>query len=140
MKRIIVCLMLPCIIILVAACNNSHQKENVSKYNYVGEKSFSDISFVRDSIYMEGVDPLGVYSREGGIVPNQESAIGIAEIVLFNIYGEEKIVKQRPYNISLINNSYWQIDGNLKEGYEGGCFHISIDKRDGRILSIFHEK
>lgn len=36
-----------------------------------------------------------------GSIPNDSTAIRIAETILYKVYGENNIVRQRPYNIAL---------------------------------------
>ncbi|WP_338839507.1 YbbC/YhhH family protein [Flavobacterium ginsenosidimutans] len=73
------------------------------------------------------------------IIKDSITAIEIAEPILFDIYGKEKIEKQRPYEIYLLEN-YWVISGTLPENYLGGTFLIIIDARNSRIIKITHGK
>jgi len=74
-----------------------------------------------------------------GLVPDQKTAIAIAEAVLFHVYGEKAIREQRPYIVKHIRDK-WIIDGAPPpRGMAGGSFHIIISQRDGRILEITHE-
>lgn len=66
----------------------------------------------------------------------KQTIIKIAEAALFQIYGKENILKQRPYKTYRINN-FWLIKGTLK-GYIGGVFQIIIDDRTGEIKRITH--
>lgn len=66
----------------------------------------------------------------------KQTIIKIAEAALFQIYGKENILKQRPYKTYRINN-FWLIEGTLK-GYIGGVFQIIIDDRTGEIKRITH--
>lgn len=139
-KNIALFLCLICMCVVYLACNQNHHKETMTKYKYMGEKTISNVNFERDTIYAEGADPYGVYNKKDGVVPSPKIAVEIAEVILFHIYGKESIERQQPYSVSLVNKYMWNINGRLKKGYEGGCFHITIDKRDGRILQISHEK
>lgn len=105
-------------------------------YNYKGAIEVENLSFDKDTIYTDGANPYGVYN----IVPNEEIAVWIAEKILFHRYGKNIIISQRPYEVSLLNDYVWKIGGTLPRNTEGGCFHIFIDKRDGRILQMWHEK
>lgn len=69
----------------------------------------------------------------------KETVIKIAELVLFQIYGKENILKQRPYKTYRINN-FWLIEGRLKKMQIGGVFQIIIDDRTGEIKRITHGK
>ncbi len=68
-----------------------------------------------------------------------ETAVSIAESILFQIYGKEKILDEKPYKIFHIDN-YWLIEGTLKKDYLGGVFQIIIDDRTGEIKRITHGK
>ena len=68
----------------------------------------------------------------------KQTIIKIAEAALFQIYGKENILKQRPYKTYRINN-FWLIEGTLKS-YFGGVFQIIIDDRTGEIKRITHGK
>ncbi|SRR5579884_1148726 len=78
-----------------------------------------------------------LFERKGGLVPDQQTAVRIAEAVLFPIYGEKTIRDQRPYQIKL-ENGKWTIDGSLPPGMVGGTFHIVILQRDARVLEVGH--
>jgi len=75
-----------------------------------------------------------------GIISNDSTAIKMAELILFNIYGECSIVKQRPYNIVLKLDSIWCIQGELSNGWDGGVFYIELNKKTGKVEKIFHDK
>jgi hypothetical protein len=87
--------------------------ENNSRYNFVDNKRL----IIKDSI----------------------TAINIAETILFDIYGKEKIEGEKPYEIYLIDN-YWLIKGTLAKGWKGGTFLIIIDGRNSKVLKITHGK
>lgn len=46
------------------------------------------------------------------LVKTEQSAIRIAEPILFDIYGKERILSERPYGVHKIHN-YWYIAGSL---------------------------
>lgn len=73
------------------------------------------------------------------IVKDSATAINIAEIVLFNIFGKENIEKQKPYEIDFIRN-YWIIEGSLPQGFKGGTFIIILNAKDAKIIKISHGK
>ena len=73
------------------------------------------------------------------IIKDSLTAINIAEPILFSIYGKENIIKERPYEIYLIDN-YWIIKGTLPEDWDGGTFLIIIDSRNCKIIRITHGK
>ena len=76
-------------------------------------------------------------------VPNEETALLIAEAVLGSVYGEDTLYT-KPYSgtYDRIRNA-WIITGNLPEPTEGqlingGVPEIVIGKRDGKILKMYH--
>lgn len=77
---------------------------------------------------------------EKGVIPNDSTAIKIGETILFNVYGERNIVKQRPYNIVLKQDSIWCIQGTLSSEWDGGVFYIELNKNTGKVEKIFHDK
>jgi len=74
-----------------------------------------------------------------GYVPDEKTAVRIAEAVLSPIYGEDHIIKERPFHASL-KDGVWTVSGSLPEGWIGGTAVIHIDKRTGAILSHIHYK
>ena len=85
-----------------------------------------------------GVDP---WKEPGGLVPDAEAAIKIAEAILFPIYGEDTIKRERPYNAEL-KNGFWYVHGSMPKGSGpltvGGTFFISISQWDGRVIEVGH--
>ncbi|MBV6319868.1 YbbC/YhhH family protein [Duganella violaceipulchra] len=81
-----------------------------------------------------GESPL---TSKNGAVLNEETAKKIAEAILIPIYGKNAIEKQKPFSVSLKNDT-WVISGYLPEDMLGGTFLIIICKQDGRIIKITH--
>lgn len=75
-------------------------------------------------------------SKEG-LVPDEETAIKVAEVVLFRLYGEEGITSQRPYKVRKEDDVWW-ISGTLKENELGSVFGIAISKQTCAILHLEH--
>ena len=72
-----------------------------------------------------------------GLVPDKETAIKIAEVVLFRLYGEEAIISQRPYKVRQEDDIWW-ISGTIKENEFGSVFNIAISKQSGAVLHLKH--
>lgn len=82
--------------------------------------------------------------RPEGFVPNESTAITIAEAVLAPIYGPELIAKERPFTATL-NGDTWTVKGSLpKAGPDeivmGGVAIVKISKRNGCILLVGHSQ
>jgi len=75
-----------------------------------------------------------------GWVPDEKTAITIAEIVLVRSYGE-KILNEKPFEAHLNEDStVWVVQGYLKAGFKGGVAQILIQKNDCKVLSYTHGK
>jgi len=84
------------------------------------------------------------YVPPEGYVPNEETAIRIAEAVWIPIYGKEKIEGEKPFRARL-QDGVWTVVGTLprrKNGRRtaGGVAIAEIAKRDGRVLRVSHGK
>jgi NTF2 fold immunity protein len=80
-----------------------------------------------------------IFERKGGLVADKETAIRIAEAILFPIYGEKNIRAQQPYHARL-KDGKWIIDGAPPpQGFAGGSFHVVILQRDARVVEIYHD-
>jgi hypothetical protein len=73
------------------------------------------------------------------VIKDKSTAIGVAEEMLFRIYGKENIVKQRPYESYLIDG-YWVINGTLPHNWVGGTFLIILNSTDGKVIKQTHGK
>lgn len=73
-----------------------------------------------------------------GYVPDEETAIKIAEAVWLPIYGEN-VKDEKPFHASLKNDSIWIVEGTLHTEL-GGVARAEIQKRDGKILRVIHGK
>ena len=73
------------------------------------------------------------------LIKDKETAIAIAETILFNIYGKKNIKRQRPYECYLIDG-YWYVSGTLAKGGVGGVFEIIISSKDGGVIKLMHGK
>ena len=72
------------------------------------------------------------------LIPNKETAIELAELILFKVYGKDEIISERPYNVYQARG-YWYIDGTLKTQF-GGTFEIIFNSKDGQIIRLCHGK
>jgi hypothetical protein len=70
-----------------------------------------------------------------GLVPDKGTAIKIAEVILFRLYGQENITSQKPYVVTQDENIWW-VCGTLKEGMLGSSFKIAISQQTAAILYL----
>jgi hypothetical protein len=73
------------------------------------------------------------------VIKDSITAVAVAEAILFNIYGKQEIIYERPYEIYLISN-HWVLMGTLPKGSDGGTFLIILDAKDSRVLKMTHGK
>jgi hypothetical protein len=76
---------------------------------------------------------------ESPLIPKKENAINYAENILFEIYGKEAIINEKPYQIHLIDD-YWIITGTLPKDWVGGVFEMVFDSWNGKVLILKHGK
>jgi hypothetical protein len=74
-----------------------------------------------------------------GFVPDERTAIAIAEAVLIPVFGETQILGERPFH-AVLRGKVWEVSGSLPPGWDGGVALVQINKDDGRILSVTHGK
>jgi len=101
---------------------DSAQKEHI--------KHYSDFMKTRKHTPKKG------YFPKEGFVPDEKTAIKIAEAVWFPIYGD-KIYNGMPFIAMLMNNNVWRVFGILPPGWNGSCPFAEIRKSDGKIIQVF---
>ena len=73
------------------------------------------------------------------LISDKETAISVAEAILFKFYGKENIIAERPYEIYLIAG-YWYIGGTPPENSNSGTFEIIFSSQNGRVIKLIHGK
>jgi hypothetical protein len=73
------------------------------------------------------------------IIPDKQTAVAVAEDILFKIYGKDQIISEKPYNVDFVDG-YWILSGTLPEGYLGGVFLIILSAKDGKVIKLTHGK
>ena len=70
-----------------------------------------------------------------GLVPDKATAVKIAEVILFRLYGEDSITHQRPYVVTEDENIWW-VCGTLSGDGFGSAFRIAISRQTAAILYL----
>ena len=102
---------------------------------------------------------LTAFTTHKDYVPDEVTAIKIAEAVWLPIYGKEILEKQKPFKAVLVQDSIWCVSGFGKhssndniveydkqgnithlEVYMGGGIYAYINKKDGRIIDVYGTK
>lgn len=108
----------------------------IVKYQEIEEKK--DTSFYIGKS-LEG-SPYSPLRYENGVIPNASSAAIIAYDYVNALYGEKSAIEEQPYQIQLINDQIWLVDGYLPINKLGGSFSMAIEKNTGSIIYILHNK
>jgi hypothetical protein len=77
---------------------------------------------------------------QGGVVNNPKIAIDIAELVIANVYGDNEVKLQRPFEV-FDESDRWRIEGsyNRDKKIEGpGPIKVWIRKRDAKIIDVIN--
>ena len=80
-----------------------------------------------------GLDYKVPFPKEG-LIPDKETAIKVAEVILFRLYGEKNITAQRPYSVTK-DESIWWVCGASPPAL-GSSFKIAISQQTGAILYL----
>jgi hypothetical protein len=74
-------------------------------------------------------------------VPDEKTAIAVAEAVLTPVYGQKQIESEEPFSVSLDGDT-WSVHGSLPKGLyvTGGEAEVEISKSKGCILHMIHGK
>jgi len=89
-----------------------------------------------DSILTDN-DYLNEIENKKIIIKNENQFVNIIEPILFDIYGKDRIIDERPYEVYLVKN-YWIISGYLPKDVCGGTFQAIMDARNCEIIRIEH--
>jgi NTF2 fold immunity protein len=88
--------------------------------------------------------PAPSFQPKDGFVPDTGTAVKIAEAVLIPVYGEKKILSERPFNATL-QGDVWTVAGTVHcdppgARCVGGSAEVKISKSSGQILQMGHYK
>jgi hypothetical protein len=74
-----------------------------------------------------------------GIIPNEATAVKVAEAVFPPIFGSEEVTKYVPYHAQF-KDGIWTVYGTLKPGSRGGTPQMTIQKKDGKVIEVWHSQ
>lgn len=108
--------------VVIVICN---KKTVIGKFN-VSEYSEVVIQFSSDKIV--------------GTVQDVETAKEKVESIWIELYGDE-VKEKKPYIVSFDElNEVWLVQGSLPKNKFGGVPYILIQKSDGKVLAVWHDK
>jgi hypothetical protein len=73
------------------------------------------------------------------LIKKASTAIAIVEPILFELYGKQQIISERPYEVYLLDG-YWYLSGTIPKDWKGGGFEIMLSARNGEIIRLTHYK
>jgi hypothetical protein len=73
-----------------------------------------------------------------GVVPDESTAVKIAEVVFQPVFGLEEVAKWQPYRAQLDTTGVWTVYGTLPRGFKGGTPMLKIRKRNAAVLEVWH--
>ena len=71
------------------------------------------------------------------LIDDKETALSIAEVILFKIYGKEEMKKQKPFEIYK-DQSHWIIMGTLPNTAFGSTALCILDSRNAKIVKVHY--
>ena len=84
-------------------------------------------------------------ARSKDFVPDEATAVRIAEAVFIPIYGEKHMKSERPFHARL-EGDYWIVSGSLPKPKNknfimlGGTMMAEINRSTGEIRAVYHLK
>jgi hypothetical protein len=78
------------------------------------------------------------FKPKDGFVPNEQTAIQIAEAIWLPIYGK-RIESEKPFVAKLIGDTLWVVEGTLHFD-KGGVAYIEINKSNSCVMKVKHGK
>jgi len=83
------------------------------------------------------------YKPKSGYVPNEATAVLVAEAILRPIYSDKVVEDEKPFHAEL-SDGIWTVTGTLhcpgSERCLGGVGVVEISKDDGKIVRVSHGK
>jgi len=79
-------------------------------------------------------------NQDENYVPDEKTAIKVAEAIWIPIYGE-KVLDKKPFKATISEDgTIWTVKGTVPKGMLGGFPIIEIRKSDCKIIKVFHSK
>ena len=137
MKKVSCIISLILIIFCLGCDGNDQSVHTESSIVYVPE---DDSSFILSDYEDQLQAPSFQYDMELGPVLDEETAIVLAEEQWLKIYSEH-VFDLKPYQVLYdAENEVWLVKGVLPKSQIGGVTYLLIQKEDGKVLAIWHDK
>jgi hypothetical protein len=96
-------------------------------------------TFLLISVSLEMLGHAKPYLPPQGIIPDEVTAVKIAEVVFPRIFEAEEVAQYLPYHAQL-KDGVWEVYGTLKPGSRGGTPQMIIQKKDGKVIDVWHSQ
>jgi hypothetical protein len=77
------------------------------------------------------------YVPANGAIPDQATALRVAEAILEAAYGKIEIARGEPFTATL-KGDVWVVQGTIPAGWVGGAGYVEIEKSKGCVVQIGH--
>ena len=104
---------------------------------YIENDSCMSLCEIDSSLLSFPVD-VDIPLPDEGVIPTAEVAAKVALALSIAKYGDE-VLEEMPMQICQVDG-VWKIQGTLRDGVKGGVIHIELNKSDGKIRSMWHDK
>lgn len=112
-----------------AVSDNSNTQKN--ELNGIEFLKFAYSNIMKDSTKHQLARPI--------LIKDSITLIHIIEPILFDIFGEQEILSERPYEVHLFGDN-WLAMGTLPKDYHGGTFEVIINRKTCEIIHLSHGK
>jgi hypothetical protein len=120
---------------------NIPEREDTLK-NIIATDSFCNPNSLKEHLQYALHDTSRYNIVSDTVIPDKETAVKVAEALLFPVYGESQIKSERPYEVCFVDG-YWVINGHQSRGEAvaasvGGPFVIIINAINAQVVQLTH--
>lgn len=112
--------------------------EGIAQKNFVESPSGKQVaqSQLNQTLFSERVG--NVVNPKSSLIKTDQTAVAVAEPLLFSIYGEKTTVDSRPYDVQKIDNCWIVLGKSAREaaGSGGGYFLTILNEMDSRVVRM----
>lgn len=118
---------------------DKNKLDSLKNSNQNFDKTFLGTDYAKQELKTAQTDTTEKQILVNKVIADKETAINVAEEILFKIYGKDNIIMQRPYETNFIDG-YWILNGTLPKEMLGGTFLIIINSKNGQVIKLTHSK
>ena len=132
------------LVVLITVCFSIYNQYKVNKVQKF------DVSFYIDCIEYHENHPSDSFPGFLGPITDAKTLRAVADDLWLEIYGEEIMSDEKPYLVEFDDtNGVWHISGSMPFSIRcdifgvtryGGVAHLIVQKSDGKVLALWHDK